>query len=107
MQAQLQDLKFAARMLAKERGVTLVAVLTLALGIGANTALFSVVKAVLLDALPYAQPERLVSLAITDPSLSNPTNTDFATTWDWRERSRSFDHIALYRGWSQTDVGAA
>ena len=105
MHARLHDLRFAARMLAKDRGVTLVAVLTLALGIGANTALFSVVKAVLLDALPYAQPERLVSLAEGDPGTPRPETVDFTTTWDWRERSRSFEHIALYRGWSQTDVG--
>jgi putative ABC transport system permease protein len=107
MYARLHDLKFAARMLVKERGLTLVAVLTLALGIGANTALFSVVKAVLLDALPYAQPERLVSLAQGDPSTPRPENVDFATSADWRARSRSLDHIALYRGWAQADVGGS
>ena len=102
--ARLQDLRFALRMLAKDRGVMLIAVLTLALGIGANTALFSVVKAVLLNALPYRQPDRLVSLATAEPE-GRPETVDFTTTWDWRERSRSFEHIVLYRGFSQTNVG--
>jgi putative ABC transport system permease protein len=107
MEARLNDLKFAMRMLTKDRGVTLVAVLTLALGIGANTALFSVVKAVLLNALPYAQADRLVSLATGGPGDQRPTTVDFTTTFDFRARSRSFDHVVLFRGWSRTNVGEA
>src|SRR5882672_9327295 len=95
----LQDLRFAGRTLRRNPGFTSVAVLTLALGVGANTALFSVVKAVLLNSLPYRQPERLITLARRDSQTPNPTNVSYGETEDWKDRSRSLQQIALYHGW--------
>jgi len=91
----MNDLRFAFRQLRKSPGFTIVAVLTLALGIGANTAIFSVVNAVLLRPLPYPQPDRLVYLNEviqgTDTSIALP---DYV---DWRRDSTSFQHLALTR----------
>jgi putative ABC transport system permease protein len=92
-----QDLRYGARTLRKSSGFTFVAVVTLALGIGANTAIFSVVDAVLLRSLPFPDSERIVSLegvntskGITDSNMSAP---DFA---DWQAQSRSFEQIACF-----------
>ena len=96
----MNDLVFAARTLRKNAGFSVVVVVTLALGVGANTSIFSVVKAVLLNQLPYRQPERLVTVAESDPDTPRPETVDFTTTHDWRTRSRSFEHMSLYRGWN-------
>lgn len=107
MEQVWQDLRFGLRMLGKSPGFTAVAVLTLALGIGANTAVFSVVKAVLLNALPYRQPERLVTLAATDSGTLNPTNVSYLLVQDWKQRSHSFRSIAIYRDWNPLITGQA
>src|SRR6266436_1370830 len=96
MQTLLHDLRFGARMLRKAPGFTIVAVVVLALGIGANTAIFSVVNAVLLRPMPFQDPERLVVVWETSPrtkknNVANPQN--FA---DWQARNRSFEAMAAY-----------
>jgi predicted permease len=94
MQALLQDLRYGARMLMKKPGFTLIAVITLALGIGANTAIFSLVNTLLLRPLPIERPERLVSInnvALNLPAVSYPNYRDF------RDRNNSFSGMMLYR----------
>jgi len=93
--AILQDLRFALRMLRKSPGFATAAVLTLALGIGANATIFSFVNAVLLRPLPYRDPERLVSLWQNNTREGVPDNpVSPANFLDWRERSRSFERMA-------------
>jgi putative ABC transport system permease protein len=92
-----QDLRFGGRMLLKQPGFTLIAVLTLALGIGANTAIFSIVNAVLLRPFPYREPERLVILRerVSGGSGFSPSYPNFA---DWRAQNTVFDSMAAARG---------
>jgi putative ABC transport system permease protein len=91
----MNDLRFALRQLRKSPGFTIIAVLTLALGIGANSAIFSVVNHVLLRPLPYPHPERLVYLN----EVINGTETAIALPdyVDWRKDSKSFEHLAMSR----------
>jgi putative ABC transport system permease protein len=94
MSATMQDLKFAIRMLAKSPGFTLVAVLTLALGIGANTAIFSIVNAVLLRPLPFQDSSQLVLLRETYKGVGN-VSVSYPNFLDWRQQSHSFSAMAV------------
>jgi putative ABC transport system permease protein len=97
MQTLWQDLRFAARMLRKNAGFTIVAVLTLALGIGANTAIFSVVNAVLLRPLPYKEPSRILSLSQTEvQNKINGIPVSFTKFNFIREQSQIFESTAAY-----------
>src|SRR5690349_4737533 len=94
MEELRQDVRYAARVLGRGRGFVIVSVLTLALGVGANTAIFSVVRGVLLRGLPYAEPERLVTVeSVIRGSATAASAPDFM---DWRAQARSFSGLAAY-----------
>jgi predicted permease len=95
----MQDLRFGLRMLAKSPGFAAVAILTLALGIGANTALFSVVNGVLLNPLPYPQPEQLVTLHESKPNF-DAGSISFPNFRDWQKENRTFSMMAVSRQYS-------
>jgi len=97
--ALLQDLRYGIRTLAKNPGFTVVVVLTLALGIGANTAIFSVVDAVLLRALPYPQADRLFTVYQTLPQdPAQNAGVSYPNYLDWTQQNQVFDSIAAVRG---------
>jgi predicted permease len=99
MDAIFRDLRYGVRMLVKSPGFTAIAVLTLALGIGANTAIFSVVNAVLVEPLPYSAPDRLVQFWETNPMKRwTEATVAPANLFDWQDRNRSFEDIAAYSG---------
>src|ERR1700722_15146862 len=95
METLQQNLRYGLRTLAKSPGFTSVAVLTLALGIGANTAIFSVVNAVLLQPLSYPNPDRLVELELSSPQ-GNGHITSIPKFNVWREQTQVFDSVAAY-----------
>ena len=96
METLYQDLRYGLRMLVNSPGFTAIAVLTLAIGIGANTAIFSVINGVLLNPLPYPEPNRLVMLYDQSQSF-NQMSVSYLNFQDWRRNSRSFQHMAAFR----------
>src|SRR5712692_2564815 len=98
MDTALQDVRFAVRSLRRQPAFAMLAVLTLALGIGANAAIFSAVDAVLLRPLEYRDPERIVALS-TDWRRTGTQGTVSAPDFhDWHDRARSFAAMAYYAG---------
>src|SRR5687768_3994233 len=106
MDQLLRDIRYSLRRLAKAPGFTAVVILTLALGIGANTAIFSVVNAVLLRPLPFREPERLVTINHFYPSLDGLAAPVSAIGFrDYRDKTRSFEFVAVEAGWSANLTG--
>jgi len=91
-----QDIRYGARMLAKHKAFTSIAVITLALGIGANTAIFSVVNELLLRPLPYGNAERIVTVWEVTPGGRHQNTTSRANFRAWRAQNSSFEHIAAF-----------
>ena len=100
----LQDLRYAARMLLKSPGFTLVAVLTLALGIGANTAIFSFIDAALLKPLPYGEPERIL-MVLEKPPGGGRNGISTLNFLDWKNQNTVFEGMAAVTGRSMTMSG--
>jgi len=94
-----QDVRYASRMLTKSPGFAAVAVVSLALGIGANTAIFSIVDGVLLNPIPYAEPDRLVSIYGTNAN-GTKNAISYPNFLDWQRDNQTFETLAGWRGGS-------
>jgi len=98
-----QDLRFAVRVLRKNPGFAAVTILTLALGIGANTAIFSVVQGVLLAPLPYREPDRLITVWLNNFRLKSPTDLSYRDFTDWERAATLFEKMSAY-AWRSFDL---
>src|SRR5438874_1547385 len=110
MNALLQDLRYGARMLMKQPGFTLIAIVTIALGTGANTAIFSLVNAVLLKPLPFAESERLTIVWEDQSSIGFPrAEAAPANFVDWKAQQSGFEDMAAlsYKSFNLTGDGDA
>lgn len=96
MRTFTRDLQYAVRSLMKNRGFAVVAVLTLAVGVGANTAIFSLLQAVVLQDLPYHRADRLVVLWTLNLRQNLPDGSSYLNFRDWKAQSRAFDDMAVY-----------
>jgi predicted permease len=105
METLLQDLRYGIRMALKSPGFTAVAVITLALGIGANTAVFSIVNGVLLNPLPFPHADRLVALGENKANFENGS-ISYPNFFDWQKDNRSFSSMAVSRVFSFNLIGA-
>jgi putative ABC transport system permease protein len=106
MESLLSDVRYAARNLLRRPGFTIIAVITLALGIGANTAIFSAINALLLKPLPFPELDRVVAVWDKLPSRGVQRNeVTVANYLDWQSQTQSFEQLALYRWWSANLTG--
>jgi putative ABC transport system permease protein len=106
MDTLLRDIKYSIRRLQTSPGFTAITVMTLALGIGANTAIFSVVNTILLSPLPYREPERLVTIEHFYPSLNDMRAPVSARGFrDYRDKTQSFEAVAVETGWGVNLTG--
>ena len=102
METVLRDVRFGLRMLLKNPGVTAVAIITMALGLGANTALFSVVNGVMLKSLPFKDPDRLVFALETNTEFPPPGISASTLNYrDWKEQSKSFEALTARQPFTQ------
>src|SRR5688572_26848434 len=107
MESLLKDIHYGIRSLLKHPGFTAIVVITLALGIGANTAMFSVINAVLLRPLPYHEPQRLVTIWEESPERGlYQMPVSFANLRDWIEQNHTFDQISAYTFTNNNLIGA-
>src|SRR5438477_5920889 len=104
METLFRDVRFGIRSLLKQPAFTGIAIVTLALGIGGNTAMFSVINAVLLRPLPYTQPDRLVWMSESGDEVANRP-LSYPNFVDWRARNQVFDSMSTYRTWSMSLTG--
>src|SRR6266545_7111679 len=106
MDSLLRDLKFSARSLLKRPALTIIAILTLAIGIGANSAIFSVVNALLLRPLPYPDPDRLAILWLRSPGINIPQDWPSPGQYiDIQTENHSFEEMSISQGQSGTLLG--
>jgi len=106
MQTLIQDLRFSVRMLWNKPGFTLIAVINLALGIGASTAIFSAVNPILFEPLPYPSASRIMMIWETRSDGGRSSGNAFGTYRGLVEQSRSFDALAAMKSWQPTRTGA-
>jgi hypothetical protein len=98
MQAFWQDLRYSARMFIKAPGFTLIAILSIALGIAANTSMFTMVNAVLFKLMPVSHPEQLVALYTTEPNSRYPSQFSYPDYKDYRDQNEVFSDLFVHYG---------
>src|ERR687896_1271457 len=100
MEALLKDVRYGIRSLLKDRGFTLIALVTLALGIGANTAIFSLVRGVILRPLPFSEPERLIGIRESKVGEGHGNPMAWRSFAEFRDRAQTLESIAAYINWN-------